>query len=210
MTRVAVLIVLPLCACFERQADCDALAVVSVVVTVASSDERPLDGLEVRYTSTGQPSRVCEKQAGSWLCGYEIDGEILIEASADCYGEVSETVVVPMGLCHPESQHLRLLMDPVDCTAEEVPGVYVTVANEDGEAIADAEVGYVPADEDWMDYEPCEAWNDGWACAWGRSGDIDLEVTAEGYSPWSGRVTVEEDCCGPLTEQVEVILAQSG
>jgi hypothetical protein len=208
--RAALLLTLPLCACFERQIDCDAMAVVSVVVTVASSDERPLDGLEVRYTATGQPTEVCEKQGGSWLCGWELDGEVLIEASADCYGEVSETVVVPMGLCHPESQDLQLLMDPVDCTQEELLGIYVTVSNEDGEAIPEAEVGYLPVYVDWMDYGPCEAWNEGWACAWGFSGDIDLEVTAEGYAPWTDQVTVEEDCCGPVTEQVDVVMSQPG
>jgi hypothetical protein len=63
---------------------------------------------------------------------------------------------------------------------------------------------------DWMDYGPCEAWNEGWACAWGFSGDIDLEVTAEGYAPWTDQVTVEEDCCGPVTEQVDVVMSQPG
>ncbi len=208
--RPAILFSLSLCACFERQVDCNDMAIVSVVVTVESSGSVPLDGLEVRYTSSGAASKRCDKQGGSWLCGYELAGDILIEASADCHGEVSETVVVPMGACHPEQQDLQLLMDPVDCTQEEIPGVVVTVSDEDGGPIADVAVGWVPADEDWTDFEPCEAYDDGWGCAWGQSGDIELEVTADGYAPWMDTVTVDEDCCGPVTEQVDVVLLLEG
>lgn len=205
------LLLLPLCACFERQYDCDAMAALSVEVTVQSGDGAPLDGLEVRYTGPGDPeSRPCDDAGSTWLCGWEVAGEILIEASADCHGDVSETVVVPENECHVDQQDLQLMMDPVDCTAEEVPGVYVTVQDEDGDDVPDAAVGYVPADEDWTDYEPCEAYNGGWACAWGRSGDIDIEVTATDYSPWTGQVTVGEDCCGPVTETVDVVLVQGG
>ena len=197
--------------CFERQYDCDDMAIVSVVVTVASSGSQPFEDLQVWYTRSGdaQPQS-CDEQGGSFLCGYELDGALLIEASAGCHGDVSETVVVPQGRCHPEQQDLQLLMDPLDCTQEELPGVYVTVANEDGAAIPDASVGFVPTDQDWTDYEPCEAYNDGWGCAWGLSGDIDIQVTADGYAPWTGEVTVGADCCGPVTEPMDLVLVLGG
>jgi hypothetical protein len=211
MRSILPLLLLSLCACFERQYDCDDMAALSVEVTVESSDGEPMQDLEVRYTGPGDAEpRPCEDSGSTWLCGWEVAGEILIEASATCHGAVSETVVVSENECHVEQQDLQLMLDPVDCTQEELPGVYVTVHDEDGDAIPDAAVGFVPADQDWTDYEPCEAYNDGWGCAWGYSGDIDLEVTATGFSPWTGQVTVLEDCCGPVTETVDVVMVLGG
>ncbi len=201
------LLFLPLCGCFEQQVDCDNLSVTSVVVTALSSTEEPLDGVEVRYTAPGATdSKRCTHQGSTWLCGSDGSGIILIEASADCHVDVSESVTVPMGTCHPETQDLQLLMDPVDCTQDEIPSVLVTVWNEEGASVDDASVGYVPADQDWTDYEPCESTNGAWACGWDIVGALGLEVTAPDHAPWPDRVLVEGDCCGPLTENVEVVL----
>ncbi len=211
MRPALLLLALTLCACFERSYDCDQQEIVSVAVTLESSGGLALEHISVRYTSPGaQQARACDRSGSAWLCGSDDAGHILIEASADCHGEVSETVVVSEGLCHVEQQDLHLLMDPVDCTQEEVPGVFVTVADQDGVAVPDASVGFVPGDQDWTDYEACEPYNEGWACAWGWSGAIDLEVIAEGFSPWTDRVIVEDGCCGPETEQVDVVLLLGG
>lgn len=205
------LLLLSLGACFERDYDCDNQSVVSVVVTLDSSGGLALEHVSVQYTGPGaQQARNCRHSGSAWLCGNDEPGHLLIEANADCHVEESETVVVPMGLCHVEQQDLHLSLDVVDCTQEELPGVYVTVSDEDGDAVPSAVVGYVPADEDWTDYEPCGPYDDGWGCAWGLSGGIDLEVSAQGFSTWTDRVTVGEDCCGPVTEQVDVVLLLGG
>ena len=207
------LVFLPLLtsACFERRPDCDVMDVVSVEVTVRSSSDAPMEGVQVWFTGPGDPEpQLCDDRGSTWTCGDNVAGEILIQASADCHGLVSETVVVPENACHVEQQELRVLLDPEDCTQEELPSVYLTVHNEDGEAIADASPGFVPADQDWTDYQPCELWDDGWACGWGWVGDIALQVEAEGYSTWTGGVTVGENCCGVVTQDVDAVLLLGG
>jgi hypothetical protein len=186
------------------------MARVSVEVLLESSDGTPVEGATVSYTVGGALAEPCELQAGTWLCGWEVEGALLIEATSRCHGAGSETVHVPMGECHVQTQELRRLLDPVDCTTEEVPSVLVTVHDEQGEPIPDVAVGYLPVHVDWMDYGPCEPLDDAWACGWGWSGAIDLEVQAPGYTTWTDQVVVEEDCCGPITEQVDVELLLGG
>jgi hypothetical protein len=203
------LLLLPLCACFERQYDCDNSALVSVSVQLRSSDALVIEEPWVRYTAEGaEEPTACDLTHSTWLCGWEVAGQILIEAGGLCYGSVSQTVTVEQGECHVINQDLELLLDPVDCTAEEIPAVYVTVMGEGSVTIEEPTVGYVPADQDWTDYEPCEAYDQGWACGWGWTGLIDLEVDADGWQPWTGQVDVAEDCCGPVTEQVDVVLPE--
>jgi hypothetical protein len=211
MHRTLTLAVLVLSGCFERQYDCDAMAAASVEVTLASSSGELLEEIEVLYTGPGaMEQQACEPMGSSWICGWEVAGEVLVEARALCHGDASATVDVPMGECHVQQQSVHLLLDPVDCTAEEVPSVMVEVVDEQGEPLADPSVGYLPAHADWMDYEPCVEQGEAWACGWGWSGVIAIEVEAEGFAPWSGEVTVDEDCCGPVTVQLRVVMVLQG
>ena len=149
------LLLLPLCACFERQYDCDNSTHASVSVRLRSSDAQAIEEPWVRYTPEGadEPT-ACDLTVGTWLCGWDVAGEILIEAGGLCYGSVSQTVTVEQAECHVINQDLQLLLDPVDCTADENPAVYVTVMGEGSVTIDEPTVGYAPADQDWTDHEP--------------------------------------------------------
>ncbi|MFH1462831.1 MAG: hypothetical protein ABIO70_00385 [Pseudomonadota bacterium] len=203
-------LLLPLVACSDPEADCDTMARASVAVTLTSSTGAPLEEVVLQYTGPDdEEPRACDPLDDAWVCGWEVPGDLLIEAMAACHGAASQTVTVPEGACHVEQQSLQLTLDPVDCTAEEVPSVFVTVSDEGGLPIEEAHVGFVPEGQDWTDYQPCDAMDGGWACGWGYSGGIDLEVTAYGYSPWWGQAEVAEDCCGPVTERVDVVLPET-
>ncbi len=203
------LLLLPLTACFERQYDCDNSSHVSVSVSLRASDGQVIQEPWVRYTLEGEDeSSACDEVHATWLCGYDEAGDILIEAGGHCLGEESQTVTVADAQCHVLEEDLELLLAPVDCTAEDVPSVYVTVRGEGHSTVEDAQVGYVPASQDWPDFEACEPYDDGWACGWGYTGSIDLEVQAEGFQPWTGQADVAEGCCGAVTEQVDVVLAE--
>ena len=204
------LILLVLTGCQEEPLDCDTMAAVSVTVNLSAASGDPLTGAQVAFTAPGESEpQACEHISGTWLCGYEVAGDLLIVASADCHGEHTETVTIEQDECHVVQQTLDIVLDPVDCAAEEIPSVYVTVSDEGGQPIDEATVGYVPEGQDWADYELCEAYDAGWACGWGYSGTIDLEVEAPGYSSWWGQAEVATDCCGPITEQVDVVLPES-
>ena len=69
----------------------------------------------VEYAVDGGAAEPCDSIDGaSFVCGYEVAGELTISASASGFAPASEVVEVPMTAdgCHVESQSLTLALSP--------------------------------------------------------------------------------------------------
>ena len=98
-----------------------------------------------------------------------------------------------------------------NCTTIAIASVNVTVTDPSGVHIPEAEVFYLPTDADWTDHEACEASPDGetWICGWEVAGEIEIEVSADGYETQVETVFVDEDECHVIQELVDVELEPS-
>lgn len=106
-----------------------------------------------------------------------------------------------------------ILESSVDCTLQEVPGIWVTVESADGSTISSAAVT-VTDGSGWSEVAILDAPNDDWIAlfAFERTGLYDISVVAEGFEPWSREdVRVQrEDECHVATTYVEVRLTPAG
>lgn len=98
--------------------------------------------------------------------------------------------------------------DGVDCTAEAVVSVTVSLTDASGVPLDDSDspvVTYTGADGVSGD---CEPWPDGgtWACGFELAGEITVTADAWGYDPASASVTVENDVCHVLGESLTLSL----
>lgn len=100
--------------------DCDLSAVVSVSVSVVSTDGTPVDEAVVTYTVDGGEELTADCIDGVCFLGYELAGEFSITASYDwtsndgcCWANDSETQVVTVikGECHVETQSVTIALD---------------------------------------------------------------------------------------------------
>jgi hypothetical protein len=88
--------------------DCTAEEVPSVAVTVSmvSRTEVPNPVVSWRRVSEATSTRTpCTGAAADWTCGSEVDGALIVFASADGYDEQSADVTVPLDAdgCHVET-----------------------------------------------------------------------------------------------------------
>lgn len=183
-------------------ADCDASAAVSVSVEV----EGPEDPT-VTYEHEGVEAACQSWPDGTWACGYEVAGEILVRAEADGWEPAEATVVVEQGECHVVGESVTLTMSHVACTEEERPSVVVTVAGSGGETLTGVEVTYAPADAA-VEPSACDPYGDAWACGWEEAGDLVVQAVADGHAGESVTVTVPEtaDGCHVETQEVDFLL----
>lgn len=95
--------------------------------------------------------------------------------------------------------------DPgADCTTEARASVQVTVVDEGGAAIPDAQVAYTTADGGGG---ACDAVPDGrWVCGWEVAGTLTIEVQADGYAPEEVAVEVPAGECHVESQDVTVTL----
>jgi hypothetical protein len=207
---LAVLCVGGLTACPEEEPqDCTMEARASVVVTLVDAEGNAIPDGTVTYSSDGLTvEEDCEGPgADGFVCGYEVAGPISILATAPGYEPVSEIVVVEADECHVSTAYLQLTMDPVACTEEIVPSVLVSVTDSAGQSISTADVVWNLADEDDLP-EPCTyiAGNE-WSCGQEVAGELRIDIDNAGpYEPFSALVTVEEDECHVITENLDAVL----
>lgn len=122
---LALTLVLPLAACGDKDAEdsgggvaCTEEARSSVTVSLVDdagaaipAEAEPV----VEYAVDGGAAVPCDSMDGaSFVCGYEVAGELTISASASGFAPASEVVEVPMTAdgCHVESQSLTLALSP--------------------------------------------------------------------------------------------------
>lgn len=110
MKRLVPVLLLGLCACVETlpdTIDCTAEARVSVTVEVVDIDGADVVA-EVFYDA-GEGEQACEEWAdGSYSCGYEVAGDLLIRAQAEGFEDATETVFVDSDACHVIGESLVL------------------------------------------------------------------------------------------------------
>lgn len=196
------------CGCEARQA-CTTEARGSVTVTVTDPDGAPVADPEVTFSVDGGDPAPCDAMpGGSFVCGWEVSGELAITADAWGFGAVTETVTVGRDACHVIPEALTLVLDPVDCTSEEVPSVEVTVAGATGEALTGVVVRYWPEGAT-ADAADCSGPHPPgvWFCGAEQAGALVIEAAADGHVTEQRTVTVGEDECHVITEQVDFALA---
>lgn len=93
--------------------------------------------------------------------------------------------------------------DDFGCTADIRWSVTVTVIDPEGDPVSDARL-YFRSDSDAGD---CESWGDGtYACGEEVAGELTIEVEHDSLAPASANVTVLDDICHVITEELEIAL----
>jgi len=91
---------------------CTTEARVSVQVTITDQAGNIVDGATVTYDSDDGTGLPCDEgSAGTWACGYEVDGEITVHAEAPFLLPASDTVTVDSDECHVISESLTLVLE---------------------------------------------------------------------------------------------------
>jgi hypothetical protein len=180
---------------------CDRLAAVSVTVTV-EGPEAP----DVYWVHEGTAADCDPLGDGTWACGYEVAGEIVVRAEAAGWQTADEAVTVEAGECHVVGEQVTLAMEPeVVCSGEEVPSVVVSVVGASGEALTGVAVEYRREDTDGNPTDCVNQGENSWVCGWEVPGAITVVAVADGHAEASDTVTVEADECHVST--VYTILA---
>jgi hypothetical protein len=209
---------------------CTSEARVSVLATTidkGGTHSVPAD--EVTYLANDatapQQAHCANEDCSLWAVGYEVSGEIVINASA-CGDTGSATVSVGMTEdgCHVDTQHVMIEVDgdrcqdkielPKVCDGILYPSVFVYVAEDGGDV-------YLPVQADSVSYSYLGKTHDAqcvddpkcanWIAGYGIGGQIDLSVEACG-KVYEQRVQVEmsEDGCKPVAEYVAVLVDKAG
>ncbi len=96
--------------------DCTTEAVVSVHVTIELGDDVTAipEDLAVTYAVDGGSPQPCESWSGEldWACGFEVAGDLVIEATAEGYEPASAAVTVESDACHVIPETLTLTLEP--------------------------------------------------------------------------------------------------
>ncbi len=198
-------------ACGKDDADpvsCSTEARGSVNLTVVDEAAAPIAGATATWSLGGGEAQPCDGMPdGVFVCGWEVDGDLLLRVEAEGYESAEQVVTVEADECHvlPEVLTLTLLEEQVDCTEQEVPSIEVTVAGSSGEPLDGVSVTYAPLGGD--DAAPCELRSDAsWICGSEEAGDFVVTAVAGGHVPESAGVTVEADECHVITETVDFLL----
>jgi len=141
---------------------------------------------------------------GEFACAFEVAGDLTIRVEADGYAPFEQTVTVRADECHVIGRTITAVLSLPDCTDEVRPGVVVTVVGESDEVLEDVAVTW-RLGEDGPE-QPCGATDDVWWCADEVAGDLTLTASAAGHTTVSEAVTVTEDACHVITEEVTLAL----
>lgn len=201
------LALLTACPQVEEPIDCDLMAVSSIQLSVLDELGEPVDGAQAEFSTNGADWTACDDFGDGWVCGYEVGGDIEVRASAPGYDEQQVSVFVDSDVCHVITEQVDLTLEALDCTAEAVAALEVIVSDARGGPVGSEEVVVTRGDADSEDFEPCEAGLDGlhW-CGWEWSGEMSVQVSAQGFESQSMDFDVEHDGCHPLTQQWSVDL----
>ncbi|OGQ20731.1 MAG: hypothetical protein A2138_23080 [Deltaproteobacteria bacterium RBG_16_71_12] len=104
--------------CFDFGTACTEEARASVQVTLLDDLGNFPNGVSVTMQQQGQDEEPCSDfgTGGQVVCGYEVEGEITVRASAPGYGPAEETVVVGRtdDGCHVVTEQVTLVLPAYD------------------------------------------------------------------------------------------------
>jgi hypothetical protein len=113
---LAVLTALALTACKDDPVVCTDIAVGSVNVTVHDAADAAVPDVALTYTVDGGDPVACEEvglaDGASFVCGYEVEGEITVTATAPGFDDATDTVTIVKTEdgCHVIGQAMTLVM----------------------------------------------------------------------------------------------------
>jgi hypothetical protein len=184
---------------------CTDMAASSVNVSVVDPDGAPIPGATVTYAVGEGDLANCDAMGdGTWVCGWEVAGDITIHVQAEGYEDHSQVVTVGADECHVIPERLDVVLEPVECTAEVRPSVYATVLGMSGEDLTGVLVVFTSASGIAGPCEEGEA--DVWTCGEEVAGDVTVTAGADGHVPVSQTVTVGADECHVITESITLAL----
>jgi hypothetical protein len=115
-TVLAVLLALVAGGCATANEDsgaCTDMAVASVNVDVIDGSGSPVTDALVTWSTGGAAEEDCESVvAGSWACGWEVAGDLLITATVKGFDPQSETVTVDSDYCHVIPEFVTFTFEP--------------------------------------------------------------------------------------------------
>lgn len=206
MHRDILALALLLTACDSGLADdtgttaCTSMATASVTVNVSLPDGSPASGVTVTFNA-GDGAQPCETyQAGSYVCGWEVAGDLEIHGVLDGYDSFDATVTVPQDECHVQGQVLDVTLSGVTCTTEVVPSVLATVVGSAGEELTGVVVTW-GADEASVTNACSPHADDIWSCGEEQAGPMVVVASADGHQPRTELFDIAEDECHVLTEE---------
>lgn len=182
----------------------------SVLLSLESDQGGAIEGAAISVTDGVITEECPELEAGLYGCGLELAGELTISMAADGFEPEELDVSVEDGECHVATQEITHSLMAVDCTAQVVPSVSVSVFDESGAAIVGAEVSHAPLSEDiGAESIDCPLAGEEFYCGEDVPGVYDIMAQAEGYQVGSASVTVEMDevGCHVVTQSVDIALA---
>lgn len=182
----------------------------SVLLSLEGDDGGEVEGAAVSVTD-GVITEDCQELGdGLYGCGEELAGELTISMAADGFEPEELDVSIEEDECHVIPQEITHALMGVDCTAEVVPSVRVSVFDEDGAAIEGAQVSHAPLSDDiGAESIECTLSGAAFSCGDDVPGDYEIMAQAEGFQVGSASVTVEMDeiGCHVVTQSVDITLA---
>jgi len=146
---------------------------------------------------------------GRWECGSEQSG--LFEIVAGRIGNYGASTEVDVGFdgCHPitEEVELELFTATTPCTAVVETSIVLTVVNDAGEAIIDADVTHNATWVPWLTSQPCLGSGAGvYHCGQELASSIDVSITTEDFDTVTETIFVTSDECHVNTEHRTIVL----
>ena len=188
--------------------ECTAEARSSISLTIVDDAGMQITDAIASYSVDGGAVRDCEGFGGGALvCGWEEAGEFTVTVDALGYGAKTFTQMVEADECHVVTEVVELVLSPIDCTAQEVPSIEVTVTDVQGLDVTSGDVMWNMAAEDDLP-EPCHHQSGNvWTCADEVSGELAVEIVNAGpYVDYRHLVTVDADECHVITESLAAVL----
>lgn len=185
---------------------CTEIAASSVTLYVENPDGQPDDGT-VTWSLDGVEQGECYRVVtGTYTCGTEQAGTIVVTVAAAGFAVVTHEVVVIADECHVDTQVVNVTL--TECGNVSYAGLVIDLSASDGAAVTAAKVDYRTLDTDMASWVPCAENAGRWFCAWDEYGNFEAKASLEGYADALGSATVplSEDGCHSDPQTVALIL----
>lgn len=191
---------------------CTEMAAASLTLEVLDPQGGAVLDASVHYSVDGSDPTVCDAWGnGTYVCGYEVAGELTVTVEAEGYldAQTVATVVMDDVGCHVIGQtaSLTLEADSIGCDESLVYSAAVTLQTIEAKPLDNPKVEWSLANAD-MAPQPCDGAGYSWSCGEEVAGDLEIWASADGYPVVREEVTVEmtADECHVVTEFVDITL----